>query len=280
MRRLRIAFVWACVALTFSSAFSAVSAGDEQNSGLKRLGNRHNLNGWEAVGRLDIGKQSYCTAVLIATDLILTAAHCVYDKNGRLRTPGMLTYRAGLHDGHFVASRAIRRIQPHPDFNATHPMADANIRNDVAILELGTAIPSTTARPFALHPGAERGARVSVVSYGRGRDAAPSWQENCGVLQHAQNLMVFDCDVTNGSSGAPVFLRGNGELEIVSLISAGARVDGKMVSFGMELPAIVAQLKRDMGPMGASGAAPQATERITVRSGTEKRTTSAKFVKP
>ena len=37
--------------------------------------------GWEAVGRLDLGGRGFCTGALIATDLVLTAAHCLYDRD-------------------------------------------------------------------------------------------------------------------------------------------------------------------------------------------------------
>ena len=37
---------------------------------------------WMAVGRLSYKNgQSFCTATLVAPDLILTASHCVYDLN-------------------------------------------------------------------------------------------------------------------------------------------------------------------------------------------------------
>ncbi|MFS4581005.1 trypsin-like serine peptidase [Phaeobacter sp. C3_T13_0] len=37
------------------------------------------------MGRLELNGQGFCTGTLIAPDLVLTAAHCVYDHNNNLR---------------------------------------------------------------------------------------------------------------------------------------------------------------------------------------------------
>ena len=35
---------------------------------------------WAAVGRIDLGSKGFCSGTLIAPDVVLTAAHCLYDK--------------------------------------------------------------------------------------------------------------------------------------------------------------------------------------------------------
>lgn len=248
-------------------------------SGLIRLTDREDLFGWEAVGRVEIAGNGYCTGSLIAPDLVLTAAHCVHDRSGTAIAPDRLTFRAGLRDGEFISQSRVARIAAHSAYAPRAGMSAENIIHDAALLSLEKAIPAAVASPFVIAPPRRAGARVSVVSYGQGRDAALSWQRDCGVTGAGQGLMRFDCNVTFGSSGAPVFTRENGRARIVSLISAGGRKDGLPVSYGMDLPEVVDALKRDMrAAPRRNTVAPGEIKRVRVGSGGT--ASGAKFAKP
>lgn len=80
---------------------------------LKRLTLRQDLLGWEAVGRVEIDGRGYCTGVLVAADLVLTAAHCLSSADGTLAAPATLRFRAGLRDGVALAESGILRIVVH-----------------------------------------------------------------------------------------------------------------------------------------------------------------------
>jgi protease YdgD len=108
-------------------------------------------------------------------------------------------------------------------------------------VQLAQAIPAATAAPFSVDR--PRSASVSVVSYAQGRSEALSRQAVCKVLGHQSGLLAFDCDVTFGASGAPVFDTSNGRARIVSLVSQGARTEEQSLAFGMELPGVVDDLK-------------------------------------
>lgn len=216
-----------------------------QNSPLVRLTQRDDLFGFEAVGRLDVGTQGYCTAVLIAPDLLLTAAHCVMDATGR-RYASELRFRAGLRDGAAVAERGVLRTVVHPDYNIGERSTVQRVRYDAALVVLDRAIPSATAAPFTVSAPSGPQADVSVVSYAAGRDDALSRQALCRMNGAVETLFIFDCDVSFGSSGAPVFEAVGSRGRIVSLISSGYREDGESVAFGMELPALVGRLKRQL----------------------------------
>jgi len=267
------------ILLSLGFAFAApVHAAD--TSSLIRLTDREDLFGWEAVGRIDMAKDGYCTGVLIANDLVLTAAHCVFNpRTGKLYAPQKFTFKAGLRDGKTIKTLQGLRVVADKVYNPRFGTSQRNIRHDVALIQLNGAITSFAASPFRLHTGATKGKKVSVVSYGKGRDDALSWQRKCNVLARDNGLMAFNCNVTHGSSGAPVFAKEGNHNRILSLISSGGKVDGKTVSFGMELPAIVKQLKKDLVNAPASGAKPSIAKVRILSVGSGKKTSGAKFIK-
>ena len=84
-----------------------------QNSGPDSLMRQDAAFGREAVGRLDSGDGGSCIGTLIATDLVLTARHGLFDRQtGAPQDTGRIRVRAGLRDGGAVAERdpRIRRI--------------------------------------------------------------------------------------------------------------------------------------------------------------------------
>jgi protease YdgD len=262
------------------AAFAPVPALAE-SSGLDALTRRDQLLGWEAVGRIDLGGESFCTGVLIATDLVLTAAHCVYGGGGVPVDPGRITFRAGYSEGVAVAEATVRASVAHPAYNPLTPVSPQNVRHDVALLQLTQPIASATAAPFSVRaPG--KGDAISVVSYARGREEVLSWQRECAVLDRAEGLIAMDCDVTYGSSGAPVFDRSGARATIVSIVSAGGPTDKGVVAYGMELPQVLAELQALLAAgkvlAEATDAAP-AVRRLG-RSDGKSRDIGARFVKP
>ncbi|QDC10939.1 trypsin-like serine protease [Oceanicola sp. D3] len=249
------------------------------DSALRRLSLRSEGLGWEAVGRLDLGRGSFCSGALIATDLVLTAAHCLFDREGNRLDPRRITFRAGYRDGQDVAARQGARAVVMAGYAPVSDDVIGQLRTDVALLQLDRPIAAANAAPYALSGNVRTGGTVSVASYGQGREEALSLQRSCGVLGERIGALAFSCDVTFGSSGAPVFEMSSGRPAIVSIISKGAREDGKVLSLGMRVEPAVRQLRADL--RAGRGVFPQAggaqAKRLRVGASSS---TGARFIRP
>lgn len=271
MRRFATILIMALVAAT------AVSA---QDARLKRLDTGVDGRAWEAVGRLDINGSGFCTGALISPVLVLTAAHCLYDKTtkGRINHE-TIKFLAGWRNGRASAYRNVRRAVVHPLYVYDGETSSERVRNDIALLELERPIRNTTVKPFATADRPGKGDRVGVVSYAKDRSEAPSLQEVCGVLARQEGVLVMSCTVDFGSSGAPIFTFKEGIPRIVSVVSAKAEVNGNKVALGTELGEPLESLKAALAAgEGVFQPAGPGASRVIV--GGTRHDTGAKFVKP
>jgi len=213
-----------------AGAAGAESAQDD--TPLNRLSRFDDIHIWAAVGRVDFADGGYCTGVLIAPDLVLTAAHCLVRKPDQVAVdPSQVVFHAGYADGNSVADRKALMTVVMPDYiNPKSKYYDA-VQSDIGLIKLDAPIATADAAPFNV--GEQKvGNEVSVVSYAHGRSEALSWQRACSVRGTGDGFAAFSCDVDHGSSGAPVFDMTGFRPEIVSVISRGYKKDGETFVFG------------------------------------------------
>ncbi|CUH76352.1 V8-like Glu-specific endopeptidase [Tritonibacter multivorans] len=234
----------------FLVLFAVLCAGSvwAQSSGLRALTDREDLLGWEAVGRLELNNQGFCTAVLISNDLVLTAAHCVVEKSGSLRPADQIRFRAGLTEHGTLIDRGVSQIVAHEGYDRNDSDRLRRVRNDVALLRLDQIVTSTEADAFAAHDGRRYDSDIFVASFARGREERLSVQRHCRLVAEQEGVLAVDCDLTFGASGAPVFSWTGNRGQVLGVVSAGSTLNGKKIGLVSKLadrlPELKAQLRR------------------------------------
>ena len=228
-------------AYLLASMPSGARAGDPQ------FGAR-SLPGWEAVGRLNISGRNMCTGSLIAPNLVLTAAHCLYDPaTGRAIDPRTIKFEAGLVGRRAKAARNIAKAVVHPGYRHSQG-GDALMGSDIAVLRLSQPISSKQIQPLRMSMNADRGDSVGVLSYNFTHATRPSLERSCEVLAKQHTTLVMSCLVDFGASGAPVLQVIPGHLpRLVSVISAKAAMGSKRVSIGTALDSTLWRLMQQAG---------------------------------
>lgn len=206
------------------------------------------VSGWEAVGRLNIGGKSMCTASLIAPDLVLTAAHCMYDvRHGRAVNPRSIVFEAGLDGRRSKASRKVVKAVVHPGYR--HGQTSLyKTATDLAVLRLSSPIRPQVVRPLVLASAPVRGTTVDVMSYSRRHERSLRRQTSCQVLAAQPSSLITSCRVDLGASGAPVLQLLPGRApRLVSVISSKARMGGRGVSLAAPLSQSIRALMQQAG---------------------------------
>ncbi len=171
-----------------------------------------------AVGRISYGDRilpgdAICSGVLVAPDLVLTAAHCV---RAAADAPETIRFEADWSTGRPAASRRGAAVilvggAPAPGL--------AGLLSDVALVILDTPFPPEEIPALALV--APSSAPLTLFGFDRALPDLPIRRDDCRSLPAPDGLLALDCGVVSGNSGAPLLERhGNGWRVVAVMVAA------------------------------------------------------------
>ena len=214
-----------------------------------------------AIGQLEVpSESSSCTATLVASTIIVTAAHCIFPKGERLPatslvfTPNAGAQRLPAVRVAEIVALGVQQMDPEkPEQTPTEV--------DWAVLRLES--PITGIAPIAVEPLAlteidrriQTGETLSSLGYGRygyalgdhlyrseGCELVPEWREL--ESEADDRLVMTTCQVMHGDSGGPVLIgKQDSDRRLIAVVSRfWTRSDGT-VSLSVGASAFADQLK-------------------------------------
>lgn len=171
----------------------------------------------EQDGRID------CSGVLIAPDLVATAAHCVHGK--KLTFDGgesTIIFRTGGYPGHPQVEREAVALMLHPIYLAARVGINRPMAADMAVIALDAPINSATVRAIPVGDHVREGEGLLIASYpgGQGQRAR---ERLCPALTGDGTMATLSCVVRPGESGAPVIRLTEDGPELAGIVIAKSR---------------------------------------------------------
>lgn len=197
---------------------------------------------WTAIGRLNRRFGGFCTGALVAADLVLTAAHCLYNvRAGRWPAPPTFHFVAGYSRGRHAADAPGIAVR-----SAGIALLDGNlpdhIGSDWVYLRLARPLAGSGGiAPFPLYRGPLApmvGRPLMLAGYHQDAAHILSVERGCSIVEvfGGGRTFMHSCDSTRGASGAPLLLEVEGRLEIVGITVAVGRREGRFFGIGVRPP--------------------------------------------
>ncbi len=190
---------------------------------------------WSSIGKLYNRAGEACTGAIVSLTEAVTAAHCLYNPRTRILLQAeSLHFLIGFKQGDYREDLRIAKFVIGSNYSLDSTVTSE--MSDWAILKL--AVPATSGiRPLPLaNRPAKVGDRIMVGGFTQSRRYLMTADRDCGVRAILSNgLIVHDCAVMKGDSGAPL-LRPNGDtIEVLGIHVASALSNGAPVQ--MAVPA-------------------------------------------
>jgi protease YdgD len=176
---------------------------------------------WTAIGQVNVSgyrQTKRCTGTLIASNVVLTAAHCIMDPWRRKPFPNhQIHFLAGVRGSDWLGHSTAKCVCFPLDYGYGGSRKAAP-RRDVALIVLKDELHDIN--PLKISVADARSAGMSLVhaSYAADRRYRLTAHSGCHLLSHDQGLWLTDCDTHPASSGGPVLLQTEDGLRLAAIM--------------------------------------------------------------
>lgn len=192
---------------------------------------------WRAIGRINLAGRGYCTATLITRDVVLTAAHCLWNREMNSWYPlRYLKFVAGMSGTSVQGVAGIKRMLVSRAVSvAENPAAKpwGDIRSDWALLRLNRPLGDTLGYvPLSAGRRLSVGMPVVHAGYRYDRQEVLTVRQGCFItgIYDRKRLLRSNCQSGYGDSGGPLLFKHDGQWYVLGLHSVRA---GKSASLAV-----------------------------------------------
>lgn len=196
----------------------------------RRLAVDVRLPPWNAIAKVQTNIATRCTGALIGPDIVMTAAHCLYNRRTHaLLQPGSLHVLFGYEGGGYFRHSQVKRYVVGEEFDGAEPAQHP--ASDWARLKLAEAVPPEI-EPLRLSKEfPASGTAVALPGYNQDRIHRLMADTSCRITGTSmicgERLLTHDCSATLGTSGGPLLARRGGHWEAVGIniaVTASANI--------------------------------------------------------
>lgn len=191
---------------------------------------------WSAIGQINVTgyrRRIECTGSLVATNVVITAAHCIMDSQRQEPFHAdQIHFLAGVRRSKWLGHSTARCLHFLPDYEylgQSDGFPQRVFLRDVVLITLNDDL--TDIAPLELDRADVQSSEISLVhaAYPADRRYVLTGQFGCHLLSHDQNLWFTDCDAHPASSGGPVFVQRKEGLKLAAIM-VGVLGDSRSVA--------------------------------------------------
>jgi protease YdgD len=182
---------------------------------------------WGSIGQVNVAgyrRRLECTGSLIASNVVITAAHCVMDPWHRKPFHAdEIHFLGGVRGSKWLGHSRAKCLHFPPDYEYDGQPSS----NDIVLITLNDSIDNIA--PSELDRTEAGGSDISLVhaAYPADRRYVLTAQFGCHLVAQNQNLWLTDCDAHPASSGGPVFVQRKEGLKLAAIM-VGAGPSGSI----------------------------------------------------